>query len=291
MKKLFLYPFAVVLLGLLMGACSEQATETTEKTTSEKEEAADSTPTETETTDANDSNDSTNMQWSYDEETGPDNWGELDPSYSACAKGNEQSPINIESSQVKTNEVLDSFKIQYKPSQFSFIDNGHSLQANPEAPDNSIVIDGTEYKLVQFHFHTPSEHQINGETMDMELHLVHQDADGGLAVLGLMIKEGKENETLAAIWDALPMNETENEIDLNETIDLNALLPSDQTTYTYNGSLTTPPCTEKVKWIVFEEPIEMSKEQIQAYQETFPENQRPVQPVNDREIIEVDEVD
>ncbi|MCM3710734.1 carbonic anhydrase [Sporosarcina luteola] len=288
MKKIFLYPFVVVSLGLLLGACSEQATETTETATSEKEEATVTDTTENETTE---SDDSKNMQWSYDEETGPDNWGDLDPGYSACAKGNEQSPINIESSQVKTSEVLDSLNIQYKPSQFSFINNGHSLQANPEAPNNSIVIEGTEYKLAQFHFHTPSEHQINGETMDMELHLVHQDADGGLAVLGLMIKEGKENETLAAIWDILPTNETENEIDLNETIDLNALLPSDQTTYSYNGSLTTPPCTEKVKWIVFEDPIEMSKEQIQAYQETFPENQRPVQPVNEREIIEVDEVD
>ncbi|MCM3637251.1 carbonic anhydrase family protein [Sporosarcina luteola] len=288
MKNIFLYPFVVVSLGLLLGACSEQATETTETTTSEKEEVTVTDKTEIETSE---SDDTANMQWSYDEETGPDHWGDLDPAYSACTDGNEQSPINIDSSQVKTSKKLDSIEIQYEPSHLSILNNGHSIQANPAAPNNSIVVEGTEYKLAQFHFHTPSEHQINGQNMDMELHLVHQDADGELAVLGLMIKEGKENEELAAIWDAFPMKETENDIELNETIDLHALLPSNQTTYSYNGSLTTPPCTEKVKWIVFVEPIEMSKEQIQAYQEIFPENQRPVQPLNEREIIEVDEVD
>ncbi|MFS0689899.1 carbonic anhydrase family protein [Sporosarcina sp. 179-K 8C2 HS] len=281
MRKVFLYPLIVVLLSLLLGACSEQATETT---TSENEE----TVTVTKENETTKSKDAPNMQWSYDEETGPDNWGELDPTYSACTEGNEQSPINIEFSQVKTSEELDNFKIQYEPTQFSIVNNGHSVQANPATPNNSIVVEGTEYKLAQFHFHTPSEHQINGQNMDMELHLVHQDADGGLAVLGLMIKEGKENEKLAPIWDVLPLNETENDNDLNKTIDLHDLLPSDQTTYYYNGSLTTPPCSEKVKWIVFEEPIEMSKEQIQAYQQIFPENQRPVQPLNEREIIEVD---
>ncbi|WP_252502799.1 carbonic anhydrase [Sporosarcina sp. Marseille-Q4943] len=288
MKKKYLYPFLVVLLSLVLGACSEQATETketTETATSEKEKE---TVTVTKENEETESDDTTNMQWSYDEETGPDKWGELDPTFSACTEGNEQSPINIEFSQVKTSEELDNFKIQYEPTNFSIINNGHSVQANPATPSNSIIVEGTEYKLAQFHFHTPSEHQINGQNMDMELHLVHQDTDGGLAVLGLMIKEGKENEKLAPIWDLLPMNETENDIELNETIDLQALLPSDQTTYYYNGSLTTPPCSEKVKWIVFEEPIEMSKEQIQAYQLNFPENQRPVQPLNEREIIEVD---
>lgn len=284
MKKILLYPFLVVSLGLLLGACSEQATETTETATSEKEEA---TATDTPENEATESDVTPNTEWSYDEETGPNHWGEMDPTFSACTEGNEQSPINIDSSQVKMGEELENIEIQYEPSQLSIINNGHSIQATPAAPSNSIVIEGKEYKLAQFHFHTPSEHQINGQQMDMELHLVHQDANGELAVLGVMIQEGKENEKLAPIWDVLQMNESENDINIDETVDIQALLPSDQTTYSYNGSLTTPPCTEEVKWIVFEEPIEMSKEQIQAYQKVFPENQRPVQPLNEREIIGV----
>lgn len=284
MRKKLLYPFFVVLVSLLLGACSEQATETAETTESEKVETTVTTTKENEPTE---SNDTTNMQWSYDEETGPDHWGDLDPTYSACTEGNEQSPINIEFSQVKKGDKLENLEIRFEPTQFSMINNGHSIQANPATPNNSIVVDGTEYKFAQFHFHTPSEHQFNGQQMDMELHLVHQDANGELAVLGVMIKEGKENEKLAPIWDELPLDETENDVEINKTIDLQALLPSNQTTYFYNGSLTTPPCTEEVKWIVFEEPIEMSKEQIQAYQRTFPENQRPVQPLNEREIIGV----
>ncbi|WP_235867351.1 carbonic anhydrase family protein [Priestia abyssalis] len=135
------------------------------------------------------------------------------------------------------------------------------------------------------HIKEKALHQFNGEQYDMELHLVHQDANGKLAVLGVMIQEGKENEKLASVWDLLPKEETEKDISVKEPVDLQALLPEDQTSFHYNGSLTTPPCTEEVKWIVFEQPIEMSKEQIQAFQRIFPDNHRPVQPLNEREII------
>jgi carbonic anhydrase len=277
MKKYIVYPFLVASLSLLLGACSEQKTETTAP---EKEEVAH--VIEKEETD-----DTSTAEWSYEEEIGPEHWGELDSSYSACVNGNEQSPINIESSQVKTSEKVENIVIQYKPTDFSLAHTGHTVQANPASLSNSIVVDDNEYILAQFHFHTPSEHQINSQYLDMELHLVHQDANGKLAVLGLMIQEGKENEALASIWDDLPKSETEEDIDIKEPVDLQALLPSDQTSYHYNGSLTTPPCAEEVRWIVFDEPIEMSKEQIQAYQEIFPENQRPVQPLNEREIFGV----
>jgi carbonic anhydrase len=277
MKKYIVYPFLVASLSLLLGACSEQKTETTAP---EKEEVAH--VIEKEETD-----DTSTAEWSYEEGIGPEHWGELDSSYSACVNGNEQSPINIESSQVKTSEKVENIVIQYKPTDFSLAHTGHTVQANPASLSNSIVVDDNEYILAQFHFHTPSEHQINSQYLDMELHLVHQDANGKLAVLGLMIQEGKENEALASIWDDLPKSETEEDIDIKEPVDLQALLPSDQTSYHYNGSLTTPPCAEEVRWIVFDEPIEMSKEQIQAYQEIFPENQRPVQPLNEREIFGV----
>lgn len=277
MKKYIVYPFLVASLSLLLGACSEEKKETT---IPEKEEVAHVIEKE-------EADDTSTAEWSYEEEIGPEHWGELDSSYSACVNGNEQSPINIESSKVKTSEKMENIVIQYKPTAFSLAHTGHTVQANPASLSNSIVVDDNEYILAQFHFHTPSEHQINSQYLDMELHLVHQDANGKLAVLGLMIQEGKENEALASIWGDLPKSETEEDIDIKEPVDLQALLPSDQTSYHYNGSLTTPPCAEEVRWIVFDEPIEMSKEQIQAYQEIFPENQRPVQPLNEREIFGV----
>ncbi|MEC5423882.1 carbonic anhydrase family protein [Virgibacillus sp. C22-A2] len=223
--------------------------------------------------------------WSYEGETGPEHWGNLDPSYAACVDGSEQSPINIEFSQVEASEKLENIEIQYQPASFSLVNNGHTVQANATEKGNSIIAEDQEYQLVQFHFHTPSEHLFNGQHLDMELHLVHQDSNGELAVLGVMIQEGKENENLAAVWDDMPKEETENEVPIDEPINLQNLLPEDQTSFHYNGSLTTPPCTEEVKWIIFEEPIEMSKEQIEAFQEIFEENHRPVQPLNEREVI------
>ncbi|KAB2334489.1 carbonic anhydrase family protein [Cytobacillus depressus] len=277
MKKNLVYPFLVVSLSFLLGACSEQTKETT---TPKKEEVTNMKENE-----ATELNNTPTASWSYEEETGPDHWGELDLSYSACIKGSEQSPVNIEFSQVKTSEKLESIEIKYQPTPFSIVNNGHTVQANAATPSNSIVVEGKEYQLVQFHFHTPSEHQFNGQHLDMELHLVHQDTNGELAVLGVLIQEGKENEKLASVWDVLPKDETEKDILINEPVDLQALLPSDQASFYYNGSLTTPPCTEKVKWIVFEKPIEMSKEQIQAFQQIFPDNHRPVQSLVEREIF------
>ncbi|CAM4228127.1 carbonic anhydrase [Lederbergia lenta] len=277
MKKYLVYPFLVVSLIFLLGACSEQTKETT--TTSKKEEV-----TDTKENNAAESSEKPTAQWSYEGETGPEHWGELDPLFSACIQGNEQSPINIEFSQVKTSEKLENIEIQYKPTPFSIVNNGHTVLANAVTPSNSIVVEGKEYKLVQFHFHTPSEHQFNNQNFDMELHLVHQDATGKLAVLGVMIQEGKENEKLAPVWDVLPKVETEKDTLIKEPVNLQTLLPSDQTFFQYNGSLTTPPCTEEVKWVVFEKPIEMSKEQIQAFQQIFPDNHRPVLHLNKREI-------
>lgn len=268
MKKKLVYPFLALSLSFLLGACSEP-----KETAAPKEEPAE------------EAYGAHTAHWSYEGETGPEHWGELAPSYSACVNGSEQSPINIEFSQMKTSEKLESIQIQYKPTPFSLINNGHTVQANALTPTNRIVVEGTEYKLAQFHFHTPSEHQFNGQHYDMELHLVHQDANGKLAVLGVMIQEGKENEKLASIWEALPKEETEKDISVNEPVDLQALLPQNQTSFHYNGSLTTPPCTEEVKWIVFEQPMEMSKAQIQAFQQIFPDNHRPVQPLNERDVI------
>lgn len=283
MKKKFTYLFSAVLLSFLLGACSDQATETVAETEEKAngvkdEQTTDRKENETEEADA--------AMWSYDEDTGPEQWGKLDNANLACTNGSEQSPINIELPQAKGNEKREDIQIQYEPTTFSLINNGHTVQANAVTESSSIVIEGNEYMLDQFHFHTPSEHQFNGENYDMELHLVHQDANGKLAVLGLMIKEGKENENLASVWEVLPQEETEKDIPVKDPIDVQALLPQDQTSFYYNGSLTTPPCTEEVTWMVFKQPIEMSNTQIQAFQEIFPDNHRPVQSLNKREIIE-----
>lgn len=223
--------------------------------------------------------------WSYEGETGPTKWAGLDPSFSSCADGREQSPIDIELSNVKLDKTLEDIKINYKPTTFTVMNNGHTIQANDRAGSNSIIVEGEEYKLIQMHFHKPSENTINGQSFDMEGHLVHKNSEGKLAVLGFLIKVGDENKELAEIWSKLPKQETKEDIELDKPVDLVNLLPKETKTFRYSGSLTTPPCSEGVKWILFEKPIEMSKEQVEAFGAIFPDNHRPVQPLNDRQVL------
>ncbi|CDQ20152.1 carbonic anhydrase [Halobacillus karajensis] len=267
------YTCVVLSFSFLLGACSEKTKETSQTNHREAEK----------------SEHSDDDQWSYKGETGPGHWGELDPANKTCADGSEQSPINIEFSQLKADEQIKNIHIQYEPTPFSILNNGHTVLANPSTDSNHMVVEGHKYQLAQFHFHTPSEHQFNGVHFDMELHLVHKDANGEIAVLGVMIKEGKENEEFASIWGELPDEETSEERQLKGKIDLEAILPQNQTSLHYSGSLTTPPCTEDVKWVIFKQPIEMSKDQIQAFQQIFPDNHRPVHPLNDRTVKEVQE--
>ncbi|OLS37162.1 carbonic anhydrase [Alkalihalophilus pseudofirmus] len=274
MKRKSIYLLVAACLAL--AACAEQ-TET---------EPAETAPTTTDSPEPSEESQEESTEelteWSYDGESGPEHWGHLHASYSACVDGSEQSPINIDLAEMEESQQIEEIDIQYEPASFSLVNNGHTIQKNAVDENNAITLDGQEYQLVQFHFHTPSEHQFNGEHFDMELHLVHQDINGNLAVLGVMIEEGAENEELAPAWGELPEEETENDIALEEPINLQNLLPEDQSSFHYNGSLTTPPCTEEVKWIVFKEPIQKSAEQIQAFQEIYEENHRPVQPLNER---------
>lgn len=269
------YLLTSLLFSSILIACSPQNTETTkpaqeaESVTEKKKEEHDIQP----------------APWSYTEEEGPESWGSLDQVYAACINGSEQSPINIEFSHVKPNEEAGDIAVQYEPAKFSLINNGHTVQVNNTSENNKIILEEIEYPLVQFHFHTPSEHQFNGRQYAMELHLVHQNEQGELAVLGLMIQEGSTNAGLQSVWKMLPDKKTEEEIEISDPIDLQSLLPQPQTFVYYNGSLTTPPCTEEVEWFVFEKPIEMSKEQIEAFQQIFPDNHRPVQPLNERELM------
>ena len=226
--------------------------------------------------------------WSYEGETGPEHWGDLDPNYARCANGKEQSPINIETLHVVKDNYITDPTINYKPTVFSLSNDGHTIQGTPSTLDNSIVVNNKEYTLTQFHFHTPSEHQFNGNNFDMELHFVHKDANHQLVVLGLMIKEGETNSYLKNAWNLIPRVKTTKDVKLTEPIDLMNLLPKEKDSFQYNGSLTTPPCSEGVKWVILKEPIEMSKEQIDQFREIFVDNHRPVQPLNEREVKEKD---
>ncbi|MBK5344664.1 carbonic anhydrase family protein [Pseudomonas sp. TH49] len=223
--------------------------------------------------------------WTYNGEHGPDHWGAL--GNSLCASGTQQSPINIEINQVLLHKIISSnLALHYGKTALKLQNNGHTIQANV-GEGEKINFQGTEYQLMQFHFHTPSEHQINHLSFPMEMHLVHQDQNGQLLVVGLMIKEGNKNIELASLWSNLPRKDSE-EITLSAEAapDLNKLIPLESHHLYYKGSLTTPPCTEGVQWVLFEQPIEMSKSQIKKFRELFSQNHRPAQPINEREVDE-----
>ncbi|PGB58707.1 carbonic anhydrase [Bacillus toyonensis] len=224
-----------------------------------------------------------NTQWSYEGTTGPEHWGKLKPEYKMCLNGQEQSPIDIKTEQRKSTVDNNPLQINYQPISFSIKNNGHSIEGKANSYDDYLTLEGNRYTLKQFHFHTPSEHQFEGQHADMELHLVHQNDQGQLAVVGIMIKEGQKNEGFAAMWQNLPYRKNI-KADVQHTIDIQQILPSDHSSFRYMGSLTTPPCTENVQWIVMKQTIEMSKKQIKAFHKLFPTNNRPVQPINGRAI-------
>lgn len=219
------------------------------------------------------------ISWSYTGSNGPEEWGKLSPEFSFCSCGKSQSPIDISQFEVAGHPNI---IFNYKASAATVINNGHTIQANLADRDNSIAVDDVPFQLIQFHFHTPSEHTINGLSFPIELHLVHSDAAGNLAVVGVMMRNGAENRELSSIFNS---KAAERESAFEDSFDISNLLPEGAAYYRYTGSLTTPPCTEGVMWIVLETPIEMSEMQIQSFKEIFPFNNRPIQPLNGRRII------
>ncbi|WP_150275100.1 carbonic anhydrase [Paenibacillus tepidiphilus] len=222
--------------------------------------------------------------WSYEGATSPEHWAELDELFATCSTGKAQSPVNIVQDSVKASGALAPVQPEYAPSQVSIINNGHTIQVNLHNQDNRLVLEGKTYTLQQFHFHLPSEHEVDGKHARMELHLVHKSEDGALAVLGVLIMEGSENAELSKLWAMLPKEESEAAVPVEGVFDLNKLLPSDLHSFRYQGSLTTPPCTEGVQWIVLEQPVQWSEEQIGKFAAIFPHDNRPVQALGTREI-------
>lgn len=218
--------------------------------------------------------------WAYEGEEGPSHWGELE-GYATCGDGTHQSPIDVSS---PTEQDLTNISFHYQPSEVNILNNGHTVQVNYDA-GSYIELDGTRYDVLQFHYHAPSEHTVNGQSFPAEIHIVHKNAEDSLAVVGILLQEGKQNDAFSAFIDHLPKEKTDVK-DAGTTINAADFLPAVQTTYRYDGSLTTPPCTEGVQWLLMTAPVELSTAQLSTLESIFEANNRPVQPLGERTTIE-----
>ncbi|MBN8514874.1 surface-adhesin E family protein [Accumulibacter sp.] len=221
------------------------------------------------------------IPWSYEGEGRPENWGKLRPDYALCASGKRQSPIDIRDG---FGVDLEPIRFTYRRSQFRVIDNGHTVQV--DVGGSNIGLLGKTYDLVQFHFHRPSEERVNGQSFDMVVHLVHQAEDGDLAVVAVLLEQGAENPLIQSVWNNLPLEKNEYVQPPEQALDLATLLPEDRSYFTYMGSLTTPPCSEDVLWLVLKKPQQLSPEQLKIFSRLYPYNARPVQPRHSRMIKE-----
>ncbi len=222
------------------------------------------------------------VHWGYDGDEGPAYWGALSPDFALCADGSAQSPIDIR--EASPLDLVD-IEFHYRETENAIVNNGHTIQVDVAA-GSVIVYNGISYELLQFHFHAPSEHSIDGEAAPMEIHFVHRDPNSGaLAVVGVMLTEGEgDNEAYVPVFDAMPADVGEAQA-MSAPLALEALLPQTRAYYTYQGSLTTPPCSEIVRWLLLDTPVELSAAQIAAYTEIYAGNARPVQPLGKRDLL------
>jgi carbonic anhydrase len=229
--------------------------------------------------------------WGYEADNGPDAWGSMNSEWALCAKGREQSPIDLTNPAIAELPAMDldrpndgEFDVLTQAGVINELDNGHTIQVNSKTGEK-LTVSGKSYALVQFHFHAPSEHTVDGEHFPMEMHFVHQAADGALAVAGVLVEEGAPNPGIAPLWAQLaeaPGTET--------TVRIRAefaepVFPSvGSGFYHYVGSLTTPPCSEGVQWYIRKTFTSLSKEQIAAFTAVYDHNNRPVQALNERAL-------
>jgi carbonic anhydrase len=222
------------------------------------------------------------VHWSYAGETGPQAWGQLKPEFNLCAIGKRQSPINIEETSTLQGPA-EALQFSYLPSSGTVVNNGHTIEVDVDG-DNALTVRGSTYKLLQFHFHTPSEEQVNGRNFAMVAHLVHQNAQGQLAVVSVLLDPGVANALINKVWTYMPLDSNDRVRLPAGLIDMNELLPKDPRYYQFMGSLTTPPCTEGVLWLVFKQATPVSREQIRLFTQLFPNNARPLQALNGRAV-------
>jgi carbonic anhydrase len=221
------------------------------------------------------------QHFGYSGEAGPANWGKLDAKNVLCAIGRNQSPIDLKDF---VEADLQPLRQDYKATAAEVVNNGHTIQVN-YAPGSTLAVAGRTFELKQFHFHAPSENRINGRQFPMEAHLVHADKDGNLAVVAVMFEEGGANQLLTSVWSAMPAKEGKTA--LPGGLSVTGLLPASTDYYRFNGSLTTPPCSEGVMWLVVKRPATASKAQIDQFSRTMGfANNRPIQPVNARPVLQ-----
>jgi len=224
------------------------------------------------------------VHWGYEGEGGPEQWGTLKKEYLACGEGAQQSPTNIDAKAAIATKVGD-IAFNYQPSPLEIVNNGHTVQVN-FAPGSSIQFKGKTFELLQFHFHSPSEHQIDYRYFDMEAHLVHKSADGALAVIGVMLERGESNPVMDAVWEHIPHEINKPKSVVGALVNAETLLPANRNAYYhYMGSLTTPPCSEIVNWIVMQDSISVTDGQVTTFVNTVGENNRPAQPMHRRQVL------
>lgn len=269
---------AVILAGILLAgaACSDDG--------GDDDAGEDTSSEETTTTAEAEEAEAEEVEWGYEGDVGPERWAELSAEYELCGSGTEQSPIDLTSA---AEEDLPDLGFAYEATPLAIYDNGHTVEVEAEPGTSTLDLAGVTYELVQLHFHVGSEHTVDGEQHAAEVHLVHSTDDGELAVVGLLVDEGEANEVLAPVFDNLPTEVTEEPVEVeDQTVDLAALLPDDQTYFQYAGSLTTPPCSEDVSWQVLTTPIEVSADQLDGLAELIEGNFRPTQPLGERDLAE-----
>ncbi len=222
--------------------------------------------------------------WGYTGAKGPEYWGSLSEEFKLCKTGTSQSPIDFQQTFPAGKTGIG---FEYQVAELEIENNGHTIKVS--YPDgNHLRVAGQTYNLRQFHYHSPSEHTEDGQFHPMEIHFVHQNAKGALAVIGVFVDQGPENLALREIWEHLPKRANQQETIVKEIINARDLIPLDSGFYRYMGSLTTPPCSEGVNWFVMKKPITASKEQLDKFRSIMEGNNRPTQPVNQRLIVDLD---
>jgi carbonic anhydrase len=219
--------------------------------------------------------------WSYEGDTGPANWAKINSDWAKCGTGTRQSPIDLRDG-MKVD--LEQIAFDYHQSGFNVVDNGHTIQV-AVGMGNYITVQNRSYELVQFHFHRPSEERINGRGTEMVVHLVHKDADGKLAVVAVLLERGAPNSMIQTVWNNLPLEKNDT-VTPSVTLDANEILPAKRDYFTFMGSLTTPPCSEGVLWLVMKHPMPASPAQMALFSRLYPLNARPTQPGGGRVVKE-----
>lgn len=230
---------------------------------------------------SNESSGSTeSVAWGYGPDDGPAVWGRLSGEYALCATGTRQSPIDLHA---PTSTELPPVVFNYRPIGLQIANNGHTVEV-ASSGTNWIEVEGDRFELLQYHFHAPSEHTLAGRSFDMEIHLVHRNEEGSLAVVGIFVQQGDEHPVLGILAEHLPQPKQKKALQ-DTMIDASDLLPPERRVFHYKGSLTTPPCSEGVRWFVLEAPIEASDTALDAFKTVLGKNNRPVQALNERKLL------